>query len=274
MHDLRRRVRNRFGLDNLHAGLHAATVAEGTRLQHSGLRNLQAAIVPGGATGDAADASAGHLYAAADTTLFAADLHTDFLHTDILHAHLRSVRRDDRNLLSAGDCLSPGNHLGGSAELGTLYFLPATLDGDGLPDFVRLLRHNVHRAGHFLCFGMRFLRIERSIGVGMQFVRVAATRVGGGGSLLSGHVEFGFSSRRHAESAGVAGRPGSRQSRTQDIREADSTRTGASTKTPFDTEADSGEQHAEYSGAEADRPLWPNDRATDPSGFVFSPDSE
>ena len=85
MHELRRRVRNRFGLDNLHAGLHTATVAEGARLQPGGLRNLQASGIPRGATGDAAT---GRLRTAPDTALFAAGLHTNFLRADLLHAHL------------------------------------------------------------------------------------------------------------------------------------------------------------------------------------------
>ena len=87
------------------------------------------------------------------------------------------MRHNASDLLSPADRLSPADHLGGSSELGTLHFLPATLDGDGLPDFVRLLRNKVCCAGHFLRFGMQPLRIERSSGVGMQFVWVAATGV-------------------------------------------------------------------------------------------------
>lgn len=115
------------------------------------------------------------------------------------------MRRDASDLLSPGDCLSPADHLGGSAEPGALYFLPAALAAHGLPDFVRLLRHKVCCAGHFLCFRMQFLRIERQIGVGMQFVRLAATGVDER-ALLSGRVEFGFSGRHYAEPAIFAGR--------------------------------------------------------------------
>ena len=170
------------------------------------------------------------------------------------------MRRDVGDLLSAGDRLSSGNHLGGSAEPGPLYFLPATLDGDGLPD-VCLLRHNVRRAGHFLCFGMYFSCVERY--VWMQFLRRAATGGVGIGErpLLSGRVEFGFSGRRHAEPTVRAGCPDCRQSGAQDIREADSAESGigaataTATKTSFDAEADPGEQHAKHSGdAGADRP--------------------
>lgn len=88
MYELRCRVRNRHGLDNLHAGLLAATVAEGARLQHCVLRDLQAADIPCGAAGDPADEPTGRLRASADAALFAADLHAHILHADILYTHI------------------------------------------------------------------------------------------------------------------------------------------------------------------------------------------